>query len=153
MGRRIITQEDAEVTASMMLSKAGTGADKDAIKTPEADSYFTKLLKYIPAEIISGYVAIDAIFKSIDDVSDTFQWIVVAALTVLTALYILRLTNEPTKPPAISQVLISTVAFVVWVFALGGPFATMDWYQYYYGAILLVMYTLSVPVLIGKKSV
>ncbi len=153
MGRRIITSDDAEVQRSMMMSKMGVGqTDKELVKVPEVDSYFTKILKYIPAEIISGYVAINAIFKSITDVSTVFHWIVVAALTALTGLYIWRLTNEPQKPPAVSQIIISTVAFVVWVFALGGPFTEMAWYQYYYGAILLVMYTLAVPVLVGKKS-
>ena len=73
-------------------------------------------------------------------------------LTAMTALYIWRLTNEPQKKPAVSQIIISTISFVVWVFALGGPFADMSWYQYYYGAILLVMYTFVVPVLIGQKS-
>ena len=132
------------------MSKMGVAAE--AVNIPEVDTYFTKLLKYIPAEIISGYVAIDAIFKSLKDVSDVFMWVVVAALTVLTALYILRLTNEPGKKAAVSQVIISTFAFLVWVFALGGPFARLGWYQYYYGAILLVVFTLSVPVLIGNKS-
>jgi hypothetical protein len=137
----------------MMMSKMGVGqAGQEPARVPEVDSYFTKILKYIPAEIISGYVAINAIFKSISDVSIVFHWIVVAALTALTALYIWRLTNEPQKPVAVSQIVISTIAFVVWVFALGGPFAEMGWYQYYYGAILLVMYTLAVPVLVGKKS-
>jgi hypothetical protein len=153
MSRRIITADDADVTRTMMMSKMGVNqADGSAVKVPEVDSYFTKILKYIPAEIVSGYVAINAIFKSISDVSLVFHWIVVAALTALTGLYIWRLTNEPNKPPAVSQIIISTIAFVVWVFALGGPFAEMGWYQYYYGAILLVMYTLAVPVLVGKKS-
>jgi hypothetical protein len=153
MGRRIITPDDAEVLRSNMMSKMGVGlTDKEQLKVIEVDSYFTKILKYIPAEIISGYVAIDAIFKSIANVSTVFQWIIVGAMTVLTALYIWRLTNEPQKPVAVSQIIISTIAFVVWVFALGGPFAKMDWFQYYYGAILLVMYTLAVPVLVGKKS-
>jgi hypothetical protein len=153
MGRRIITSDDAEVLRANMMSKMGIGqTDKDAGKIIEVDSYFTKILKYIPAEIISGYVAINSIFKSIADVSTIFQWIIVAAMTLLTGLYIWRLTNEPQKPAAVSQIIISTFAFLVWVFALGGPFAEMSWYQYYYGAILLVMYTLAVPVLVGKKS-
>jgi hypothetical protein len=152
MGRRIITADDAEVLRANMMSKMGIGQTDKEVKIVEVDSYFTKILKYIPAEIISGYVAINSIFKSIADVSTIFQWIIVAAMTLLTGLYIWRLTNEPQKPAAVSQIIISTVAFLVWVFALGGPFAEMSWYQYYYGAILLVMYTLSVPVLVGKKS-
>ncbi len=152
MGRRIITENDADVSAAMMVTKMGTAADKEAMRTPEVDSYFTKLLKYIPAEIVSGYVAINGIFKSVKEVTTVFQWVVVGALTLLTLLYIWRLTAEPGKKAAVSQIIISTIAFPVWVFALGGPFAEMGWYQYYYGAILLIVYTLMVPVIIGKKS-
>lgn len=42
---------------------------------------------------------------------------------------------------AVGQVLISTIAFVVWVFAIGGPFASLDWYKPVYGGIALILVT------------
>jgi hypothetical protein len=34
------------------------------------------------------------------------------------------------------------VAFAVWVFALGGPFAALSFYHSIYGSLVLVLYTL-----------
>jgi len=35
----------------------------------------------------------------------------------------------------------------VWLFALGGPFALLDWYEPAFGAIVLPLYTLIVPII------
>jgi hypothetical protein len=55
-----------------------------------------------------------------------------------------------TKVGDLLQLGISTIAFVVWVFALGGPFATVSWYQPIYGALLLPIFTFFVPMILPK---
>jgi hypothetical protein len=46
-----------------------------------------------------------------------------------------------------TQTAISTGAFAVWVFALGGPFASLVFYRPSYGSIVLIMYTLVVALI------
>jgi hypothetical protein len=69
---------------------------------------------------------------------------VFAAATVLTPIWTWRQTQEEEKPTAYTQIAIATGAFVVWVFALGGPFASLDFYSPLYGSLLLIFYTLIV---------
>ena len=63
-----------------------------------------------------------------------------------TVLYLLRVA----KVNDWSQITVSTIAFVVWVFALGGPFSHCAWYQPAYGALILPIYTFFVPIMISR---
>jgi hypothetical protein len=73
----------------------------------------------------------------------TILWISFIVGIVLTALWTLRQTAEPNVPPAWTQTAISTGAFAVWVFALGGPFVSLAWYHPLYGSLVLIFYTLA----------
>ncbi len=115
-----------------------------------ADSYFEKLMKYIPADIVAAYVALDGILKEGANDPVWLTWAVFLALLVLTPFYI---CYRKTDPPGLTfsktfHWVASTVAFAVWVFALGGPFAvTFAWYKPVYGSVLLIITTLTLPVL------
>ena len=52
---------------------------------------------------------------------------------------------------AITQAIISTGAFAVWVFALGGPFQHVPG-QPVYGSLLLILYTLVVALIDPKEG-
>ncbi len=131
MGRRIVT--------SQLEAKA---------EVAKIDGYFDKLLKYIPTEIVGGWIAITGLIKSASDIpTNTILWIILIIFTVLTALYILQQTSEPKKPPAIKQTTISAIAFIVWVFALGEPFDSLGFYNPIYGSILLIIYNLTIPLI------
>lgn len=143
MGRRVVTAKDAVAPAGAEVTKAGAKV--------EIDDYKTKLAKYIPGEIIAAYVAIDGIVKSATKFSDAAYWIAFLLLLVLTPLYIWRVTTEPPKKAATAQIIVSTIAFFVWVFAIGGPFASLSWYVPVYGALLLVIYTTAIPVVVGRS--
>ena len=51
------------------------------------------------------------------------------------------------------QLGISTVSFAVWAFALGGPFTQFPypWYHPIYGALLLPIFTFTIPMWEAKK--
>jgi hypothetical protein len=113
MGRRIITSQ---------LEAKGESA--------KLDGYFDKLLKYIPTEIVGGWIAITGLIKGASNIpTNTVLWILLVIFTGLTALYILKQTSEPKKPLAIKQTTISSIAFIVWVFALGEPFDSLSFYN------------------------
>jgi uncharacterized BrkB/YihY/UPF0761 family membrane protein len=131
MGRRIVT--------SQLQAKA---------QVAKIDGYFDKLLKYIPTEIVGGWIAITGLIKSASDIpTNTILWILLIIFIGLTALYILKQTSEPKKSPAVKQTTISTIAFIVWVFALGEPFDSLSFYNPIYGSILLIIYNLTIPLI------
>lgn len=117
----------------------------------EPDNYATRLLKYIPAEIVGLYITSEAVIRASSEGTSMYalMWIVFLFGLVMTPLYLHRVTKVTRK----SQLLVSTVAFGIWVFALGGPFEVVDWYKPLYGGLLLPAFTLVVAVYEGKKSV
>jgi hypothetical protein len=110
------------------------------------DGYFDKVLKYIPADINAAWVAITGIIggSAVEAQHSALLWGTFVVFVALTALWTLRQTTEPGKLPARTQTAVATGAFIVWVIALGGPFATLSGYQPVYGAVLLIIYTLAV---------
>lgn len=152
MGRRVITTKDVAVPETedvvmfdRIVDKMGMG-----VTQPQIDDYTTKLIKYIPVEIVAAFVTVDGIIRSATQVPTEAYWFIFFLLLILTPLYMWRVTTEPNKSPAIAQIVISTISFFVWVFALGGPFNYLDWYQPVYGALILPIFTLAIPIVIGK---
>lgn len=100
--------------------------------------------------MVAGYLALDGILKqSMPDITLWIYWAVFGSMLVLTPLYIWfkPTVNSMLTCSARFRVVTGTVAFAVWVFALGGPFAaTFDWYRPVFGSLLLVITTLSIPV-------
>ena len=113
------------------------------------DTYFDKVVKYIPADIIGAWVAVTGIVNgaSEHDSRTALLWIAFALFVVLTGLWTWKQTEESGKPAAKRQIGISTTAFGVWVFALGGPFVSLSWYDPVYGSFLLIVYTLFVGII------
>ena len=131
MGRRIITSQ---------LQAKGEEA--------RLDGYFDKLIKYIPTEIVGGWIAMTGLIKGASNIpTNTILWILFVIFIGLTAVYIIQQTFQPKKPLAIKQTSISTIAFMVWVFALGEPFNSLSFYNPVYGSILLIVYNLTIPLI------
>lgn len=109
------------------------------------DGYFDKIIKYIPSDVVGAWIAAIGIIRTADPAghgSPRVLWIAFVVGVVATALWTLKQTSAPDEPPALKQVAMSTIAFVVWVVALGGPFATISGYQDYIGSLLLIAYLL-----------
>lgn len=128
MGRRIVTTQ----LQSSRFSE-------------DIDSYPSKIIKYIPSDIVAAWVAATNIMKSDTELANPIWWIALGIGIVLTAAWTLKQTQVPGKPPAITQTIISTIAFVVWVFALGEPFSSLSFYRYSYASLILILYMLIVP--------
>jgi hypothetical protein len=133
--REIVTE-----TNKMRLLGPGGGAPQIP------DEYLSKVIKLIPAEVVSLYVALAGIIGAAGQNVNIplLFWIVFIVCLVGTPLYLMRIT----KVSNLLQIGITTVAFAVWVFALGGPFALLSWYQPIYGALLLPIFTFFIPMII-----
>jgi hypothetical protein len=116
------------------------------------DGYLDRVIKYVPADIVAAWLFLDGLLKSGDDPREGLLWIVFAALIPITAVWTYRRTAEPNLPPAWTQTAIATVSFVIWVFAIGGPFATTGWYDSIYGAVVIVLYTLAIGAVTPPES-
>lgn len=129
MGRRIVTTQ-----------YQGTESSGKSV-----DGYFDKVIKYIPSDIVGAWVAVTGLIKSAADVPTTLLlWIAFGVGIILTLLWTLRQTSVPGNKIARTQILISTCSFVVWVFALGDPFATLEFYRPLYGSLVLIAYSLGI---------
>ena len=133
MNRRIITQQ---------FNATGGGV--------EIDTYKDRLFKYIPADVVAAWTAVTGLIAGAT-ISPGIFWVLFFVFIVLTALWTHRQTSQKGQPPVWIQIVIASIAFIVWVFALGGsssPFSTFSWYSQVYGSILLIVYTLAVPLIV-----
>jgi hypothetical protein len=133
MSRRIVSVE---------LQAAGRG--------PQLDTYFDRVVKYIPVDIVSAWVFLSAAIEGTGEDVPKFLvlWILFTFFLPLTALWTWKHTSEPNLPPARTQIVVSVVAFIVWVIALGGPFKSIVYYRNLYGSIILVLFTLVIGLLV-----
>ncbi|MBN1508347.1 MAG: hypothetical protein JW955_15975 [Sedimentisphaerales bacterium] len=114
-----------------------------------ANTYTDKLIKLIPAEWVSAYIAIKGILDSAQDVTHAMYWATFLILLVGLPFYLRRVLDIKAK----KQIAVTTVSFIVWVFSLGGEHVgAIEWYAPYQGSILLILWTLAVPIFVGKHS-
>jgi hypothetical protein len=121
----------------------------------EVDTFVDRVVKYIPAEIVSAWVAAKGVVEAAGAAANAYVlWVCFAVGVILTALYTLKKTAVPGLKPAYVQTGIATVAFVVWVIALGEPFATLfgKAQQSLYGSLLLIAYTVGVALLVKNPD-
>jgi hypothetical protein len=135
-----------------------TAAAADARAVPETDtSWLERTAKYIPGEVIAAYKAAFAILVLVPDTEAakvSVGWITFAVCLILTPVYLYQMNKRASAPvtgkPLWIQLVIATVSFVVWAYALGGPFAfagqpiVMGGYREWIAGIILILYTLGV---------
>jgi hypothetical protein len=159
MNRNIITKADiAQMSAATTAgdvpktldakppAASATQAAPGGVVGPSEDDYITKLLKYIPIEILGAYLFMQTIVNSNVTTSHAHAiWLLCLLIGagVLTFAYdrwvlsILRLT----------QLLMSVLAFAVYVFAMGGWFETTGWYHQWYGSIAVPTFVVLVGII------
>lgn len=112
------------------------------------DTYSDRLFKYIPAEVVTLYIGLSSVITSATNLSAAVIWMVFAVCLIGTPLYLWRM--QDVRHPL--QLAISTVAFAVWIFAIGGPFLQWPDYKPVYGALLLPVFTFFVAMLAPRDK-
>jgi hypothetical protein len=131
MGRRI-------VWSTYELNESGEGSE-DSEKN---DGYFDRLLKYIPADVVGIWLTGSGLIQGqagVDRVGAL--WLLFVTGLVGSAVWTHKQTRESGKSTAWRQIALSCGSFVVWVFAIGGPFAELSFYKPFYGSFLLFIYS------------
>lgn len=112
----------------------------------EVQNYQDRLLKLIPSEIVGAYMVLQGIIPPAQG-----KWattVVSGVLFLLTPLYL----NRIQKVQRLSQLIVTTISFAVWVYSLGGPFQYWGLYQAWLGSVVLILWTLIVPILVNPQS-
>lgn len=111
------------------------------------DDYVQRLLKLIPAETVAMYLFLEGVTASglAQEPSQlaTWLWAIFGILLVGNVLYIWRVleVNDPI------QYVILSLAFIVWIFTIGGPFQSLAFYQPFMGSLALGLFTFFVPII------
>ncbi len=142
MGRRIVDEKRFGNPNSLRRNSASeSNFVRGGLKFDQIDTYFDRFVKYIPTDIIFAWVATLGFINSSASIpKNALLWIMFALFTLITAAWTLKQTHIPGTPPAITQTIISTGAFIVFAFAIGKPFEVLSFYKPVYGSILLTLY-------------
>jgi hypothetical protein len=112
----------------------------------DKQTYQDKVVKLIPTEIVGAYMVLAGIIPA----NSTKVWTLVIsiALLVLTPVYLWRMSGVTNKV----QLMVTTISFAVWIYSLGGPFAAWGLYQPFISSILLILWTLTIPVMVSPNK-
>jgi len=108
---RLIQAKQTQVTTSSNGEAGGIG------------EYFERVAKLVPVEIIAAYMVLRGFLPASGTdkgIPAPLEIAAYLALVVLTPLYLRRLAGR--VPHVSKQLLLATISFVVWSYAIGGPF-------------------------------
>lgn len=149
MPRTIVRPPRKAEAVEAIAAKKPSAISKRGVEKPAAtqdyDGYLSKLAKYIPAEITAAFLAIDGILKSVIALAQVWYWLIFVILIFCTPIYLYAAALMEKKTPDKPQLIISPFAFIIWVFALGGPFVFLVGYQQAVGGVILILATLLIP--------
>jgi hypothetical protein len=134
------------MSAPYRIKRSDVGVKAVAV-TPKDDfnSYLDRLMKMIPAEVIALYLVGSGLIPEGQAIG-----LVVWSVICLVGVFLLRIygtADAPeNKPTDWTHTIISAVAFVIWVYSLGGPFALYNLHIAWIGSLLVLAYTFFVPI-------
>lgn len=116
------------------------------VAVPSEDDYLTKVVKYVPVEVLAAYLFMAGVIDSnVSNRHDHAIWLggLLIGVLALTIPYDFRVLNIVRW----SQVTMSIVGIAVYVFALGGWFSTTTWYHQWYASIVVPVFGLLIAIL------
>lgn len=151
--RNIIIQADvdrlmdpASPDPKTLTAQPPSGYAPGGVSVPTEDDYLTKVVKYVPVEVLAAYLFMASVIDSnVIGKHDHALWLggLLIGILALTIPYDLSVLNVVRW----QQVAISVVGIAVYVFALGGWFATTTWYHLWYASIVVPVFGLLIAVL------
>jgi hypothetical protein len=111
----------------------------------EFRNYLDRLVRMIPSEVVGLYLVGRGVIPP-EERTSHLVWPVVC-LVGLVALRVYGTRDpEARKPAQWPAVAIASVAFVIWVYTLGGPFEILGVYKPYLGSLMVLTWTFFVPI-------
>ena len=141
MDRQITTKKD--LTLLKPIGRRNFKGIPNKQLKEDGENYYSRLLKYIPAEIIGLYITLINIINAQSTIENWVSWTVFFICLIFTPLYLRRVLDVS----KITQLLISSLSFVVWAYAIGGPLDTIGLHNEVFAAILLPSFTVLVGII------
>jgi hypothetical protein len=141
-----IAQAEAVPAAGAVAAAPAATTAPGGVAVPSEDDYLTKVVKYIPPEVLAAYLFMAGVIDSnVTNKHDHAIWLgsLLAGVLVLTIPYDLRVL----KIVRWSQIGMSVLGIAVYVFAVGGWFATTTWYHQWYASIVVPLFGLVIAIL------
>lgn len=134
MNRRIDTGKRVEIRPDGM----------NVLPLGGEESYLGRLIGYIPSEMVALYLFAVGMAASGAQTSHAKLlafWVIFFLVWILTPIYMWFVTGRDPKGPLWPQVILASLAFPIWVYATGGPFALCGWYFGWIASIVLAFVT------------
>ena len=134
-----------ELTPVPPPNKAVAAAEGDGPPPQKPASNPTeRIVKFMPVEIVSGYLFVFGLVHAAPTgkLRILAAWLVFAVGLIVTPIFLLKVYHP--KPEMRPQVWIASIAFPLWAYALGGPFAMPPLDKYYvawFGGVLVGLYS------------
>jgi len=124
--------------------------------------YYDKLVKLIPSEIIGAYMVLSnilgyaggniqakalAVSGTEAEMRPVLIQVVFFILLALTPLYLRKISRVKN----VTQLVVTTFSFIIWVYTLGGPFSVWGIYYSLIGSVVLVLWSLIIPLFVQAK--
>jgi hypothetical protein len=113
--------------------------------TQDENNFRQRLIKMIPGEIVAAYLACNTAIAQFGDDNPLTHWIVFGIMLALTPFYLKKIMGV-TDPV---QIIIMTIAFVLWTMTLKMPFADIFEVlrkQQLFSTLALTIFTFTVPI-------
>ena len=116
-------------------------------------AYLDRLLKMIPAEIVSLFVVGSGVIPEEQSLA-LVAWTIICLIGVIGLRAYGTADPEERLPTDWTHVAISCGAYIIWVYSLGGPFKAYDLHVSYLGSLLVLGWTFVIPMIYqGPDSV
>lgn len=139
----MIPQEDARMSPFRIEPPSRVKAVA-LTKDDEFKAYLDRLMKMIPVEVIGLYLVGSGVIPENKPAGLAF-WAVLCLIGVI----VVRAygTSDAAKglAPQWTAVVLSSIAFVIWIYTLGGPFRSYGLYEPYVGSLAVFAWTFFVP--------
>jgi hypothetical protein len=113
-------------------------------KHDELKPYLDRLLKLIPAEVLSLYLVGTGVIPKDKVAALAFWGAVCLVATVVVKAFGTSDRRNGLAPDKI-HVALSAIAFLIWTYSLGGPWVAWNLYESYIGSLMILAFTFFVP--------
>jgi hypothetical protein len=116
------------------------------------DTYISKLVKLIPAEVVAVYLTGLGLIPTPLPAN---QMIILPAWVFICLVFVFivrtHVTKDANNKPDWKIVGFSAIAFLIWSYSMGGPWAAYNLYIPYLGGLLVLVWTFIAPYLYGEN--
>jgi hypothetical protein len=144
MDRNIITASDV-LRSQRSGSRGYAEASGDEVQLT-ADDYWGRLTKYLPVEVIGGYLILQGLLQTAYPEGTTGRIVALGILFLLGGIGTWVVARQVLLVHRRRQIAVSLIGYLTWVFATGGCFAELDWYGPWMGTAAVVIFAVAVKV-------